>query len=329
MTVSRQKIQAAIVMGIAFSLSGGAARADDVYPAKPVRVIVPFAPGGGADVIGRLVFAKVTQQLGKAFILDNRPSAGGLVGADAVAKAAPDGYTLLLGQTGPNAINPALFAKMPYDPIRGFDAVIQLTSYPYVIVVNPKTPVHTLKELIEQSKQKPGSFTFGTAGMGSSGQLAAEMLMRTVNIKMTHVPYKGAGPALTDTLAGVVSLTFGDVASSTQLVRSGQLRALAVTGTHRAPLLPDVPTVAELGYPGFDAEAWHGVYAPAHTPPAVVNKLNAALALALKDPQVVARLKADGIEAVGNSPAQFAAYTKEEIAKWGSIVREAGITLSN
>jgi tripartite-type tricarboxylate transporter receptor subunit TctC len=193
MKIPRAKIRVGMLLSALFALFAcvAGARADDAYPSKAVRVIVPFAPGGGADVIGRLVFSKVSQQMHQAFIIDNRPSAGGLVGAEAVAKAPPDGYTLLLGQTGPNAINPALFKKMPYDPIRGFEPVIQLTRYPYVIVVNPKTRVHTLNELIEQSKQKPGSFTFGTAGMGSSGQLAAELLMRTAGIKMTHVPYKG------------------------------------------------------------------------------------------------------------------------------------------
>ncbi|GAA4333118.1 tripartite tricarboxylate transporter substrate binding protein [Pigmentiphaga soli] len=297
------------------------------YPSRPVRVIVPFAPGGGADVIARLVFAKLQARLGQPFVIDNRGSAGGIVGTDAVAKAAPDGYTLLLGQTGPNAINPSLFNKMPYDPIRDFAPVIQLTAYPYVIVANPKVPVKSLKDLIDQSKAKPDSFTFGSAGTGSSGQLAGELFMRTVGIKMTHVPYKGAGPALSDTLAGNISLTFGDIAASTPLVRAGQLRALAVTGPKRTPLLADVPTVAESGYPGFDAQAWHAVYAPAGTPKPIIDKLNTELAAVLKDPEIQERFAKDGIEAVGKSPEDFARYTKEEVDKWGATVRAAGIKL--
>jgi tripartite-type tricarboxylate transporter receptor subunit TctC len=260
-------------------------------------------------------------------VIENRGSAGGIIGADMVAKAAPDGYTLLLGQTGPNAINPALFSKMPYDPIKDFSPIIQLTSYPYVIVVNPNVPVKNLQELIALSKAKPGSLSFGTAGTGSSAQLAAELFMQATNITMTHIPYKGAGPALMDTMAGVVSLTFGDAASATPLVTSNSLRAIAVTSKRRSALLPQVPTVIESGYPGFEAVAWHAVLAPAKTPPEIIQKLNSEIAIVLSDPELQKRLSQDGIEIIGSSAEDFSIYIKNEVAKWAKVVRDANIKL--
>jgi len=299
----------------------------DVYPGKAVRVIVPFATGGGADLVARMVFTKLAGKLGQPFVIDNRGGAGGMVGTDAVAKAAPDGYTLLLGQTGPNAINPWLYAKVPYDPVADFAPVIQLTSYPYVIVAHPSVPARSIQELIALAKAKPDSLTFGTAGLGSSAQLAAELFMRATGTQLTHIPYKGAGPALADTVANVVSLTFGDMASSTPLILSGRLRGLAVTGQRRSPLLPNVATVAESGYPRFEALAWHGVYAPAKTPAEVINRLNGELALILAEPEVREKLQKEGIEVIGASPAAFDAYTRAEIQKWGTIIRAANIKL--
>ncbi len=297
------------------------------YPDRPVKVVIPFAAGGGADIVGRLVFQKLSTRLGQSFVIENRGSAGGIIGADMVAKAAPDGYTLLLGQTGPNAINPALFSKMPYDPIKDFSPIIQLTSYPYVIVVNPNVPVKNLQELIALSKAKPGSLSFGTAGTGSSAQLAAELFMQATNISMTHIPYKGAGPALMDTMAGVVSLTFGDAASATPLVTSNSLRAIAVTSKRRSALLPQVPTVIESGYPGFEAVAWHAVLAPAKTPPEIIQKLNSEIAIVLSDPELQKRLSQDGIEIIGSSAEDFSIYIKNEVAKWAKVVRNANIKL--
>jgi tripartite-type tricarboxylate transporter receptor subunit TctC len=297
------------------------------YPNRPVKVIVPFAAGGGADIVARLVFQKLSVRLGQSFVVENRGSAGGIIGTDAVAKSAPDGYTLLLGQTGPNAINPALFAKMPYDPIKDFAPVIQLTSYAYVIALHPDVPVKTLQDMVALAKAKPGYLTFGTAGIGSSAQLAAELFMRSTKISITHVPYKGAGPALMDTIAGAVSLTFGDAASATPMVHTHRVRAVAVTGKRRSPLIPDVPTVAESGYPGFEAAAWHAVLAPAKTPPDIIKKLNIELAAILSETEVRERLAKDGIETVGASPEEFGAYIKSEVEKWGKLVREAGIKL--
>ena len=300
--------------------------ADD-YPSRPVKVIVPFAAGGGADIVARAVFQKVSTQLGQPFIIENKGSAGGIIGSDSVAKAPPDGYTLLLGQTGPNAINPALFTKIPYDPIKDFSPIIQLTSYPYVLAVNLNLPEKNLVELVAFAKTHPGAITFSTAGNGSSAQLAAELFMKASKIQMTHVPYKGAGPALMDAVAGVVSMTFGDAGSSTPMVLDNRIRAIAVTSKNRSRLLPDVPSIAESGYPGFEAVAWHGILAPAKTPPAIIKKLNQEIAKVLKDPEIRARFSKDGLEIVGGSPEDFSIYIKAEVDKWGKVVRESNIKI--
>ena len=300
--------------------------ADD-YPNRPVKVIVPFAAGGGADIVARAVFQKVSAQLGQPFVIENKGSAGGIIGSDVVAKALPDGYTLLLGQTGPNAINPALFPKIPYDPIKDFSPIIQLTSYPYVLAVNLNLPEKNLVELVAFAKTHPGAITFSTAGNGSSAQLAAELFMKASKIQMTHVPYKGAGPALMDAVAGVVSMTFGDAGSSTPMVLDNRIRAIAVTSKNRSRLLPDVPSIAESGYPGFEAVAWHGILAPAKIPPAIIKKLNLEIAKALKDPEIRTRFSKDGLEIVGGSPEDFSIYIKTEVDKWGKVVRESNIKI--
>ena len=325
--VRRRRLVLVCGLGIAAggTVSANAAGDGAGYPARPVRVVVPFAAGGGADVVARLVFARLSVRLGQPFVIDNRGGAGGIVGTDAVAKAAPDGYTLLLGQTGPNALNPALFAKIPYDPVVDFAPVTQLTAYPYVIAVHPASAFASLGELVAEARARPGTIAFGTAGTGSSAQLAAELFMRITGTVLIHVPYKGAGPALMDTAAGVTPVAFGDIAGATPLVAGGRLRGLAVTGRHRTPLLPNVPTIAEAGYPGAEALAWHGVYAPARTPPDIVARLNREIAAVLAEPAVRDRLRQEGLETVGGSPAAFGDYTRAEIGKWGEIVRAAGI----
>jgi len=308
------------------ALTSFKALADD-YPNRTVKVIVPFAAGGGADIVARAVFQKVSAQLGQPFVIENKGSAGGIIGSDLVAKALPDGYTLLLGQTGPNAINPALFPKIPYDPIKDFSPIIQLTSYPYVLAVNLNLPENNLVELVAFAKTHPGAITFSTAGNGSSAQLAAELFMKASKIQMTHVPYKGAGPALMDAVAGVVSMTFGDAGSSTPMVLDNRIRAIAVTSKNRSRLLPDVPSIAESGYPGFEAVAWHGILAPAKIPPAIIKKLNLEIAKALKDPEIRTRFSKDGLEIVGGSPEDFSIYIKTEVDKWGKVVRESNIKI--
>ncbi|WP_454688585.1 Bug family tripartite tricarboxylate transporter substrate binding protein [Achromobacter aloeverae] len=321
-----RKVGAALArLALCAAILPGAAQA--AYPDRPVRVIVPFAAGGGADIVARLVFKGVGEQLGKAFIIDNRGGAGGIVGADAVAKAEPDGYTLLLGQSGPNAINPSVFSKLPYDARKDFAPITQLTRYPYVIAVKKQLPVDNLKALIDLAKRKPGTLTVSTAGQGSSAHLAIELFMRQAGISINPVPYKGAGPALLDVVSGVVDMTFGDAASASKQAQAGNVKALAVTGARRSPLLPDVPTVAEAGVPGYEASAWHGVLAPRGTPAPIIHTLQQAIAKVLADPALRARLAQDGIETVGSSPEEFNRALLAEIDKWHQVVVDAHIKL--
>jgi tripartite-type tricarboxylate transporter receptor subunit TctC len=317
---------AASILATALALAPALAPAQ-TYPSKPVRVIVAFAPGGGADIVGRMLSQHLTERLGQSFLVENRGGAGGMIGTDLAAKAPADGYTLLFGQQGPNAINPSLYAKMSYDVIKDFAPITQATVYPYVIATHPGVSVTTFKEMVAAAKARPGSLSYGTAGLGSSAQLAGELLQRQADIKLNHIPYKGAGPALMDAVAGQVSMVFGDAASTSAQVRAGKLRALAVTGATRLPLLPDVPTVAEAGLPGYEASAWHGWLAPAGTPGAIINRIQSEVAAILKLPEVREKLGRDGIDAVGSTPEQFAAHIRAEVEKWGKVVRDAGIKL--
>jgi len=318
------------VAALAVALSGLAlagSPAAAAYPERPVRVIVPFAAGGGADIVARLVFKGVAERLGQPFIIDNRGGAGGIIGTDAVAKSAPDGYTLLLGQSGPNAINPATYKNLPYDARRDFVPVTQLTRYPYVVAVKRDLPVDSLQALLQLARREPGKLSLSTAGHGSSAHLAVVLFMRQTGVVVTPVPYKGAGPALMDVVGGVVDMTFGDAASASKQAQAGSVKALAVTGAARSPLLPEVPTVQEAGVPGYEASAWHAVLAPRGTPRPVIDALHEAISGVLADPQLQQRLAQDGIEVVASRPEAFEQALQAEIAKWQKLVEEAGIRL--
>lgn len=304
---------------------GAAAFADD-YPTRPIRLVVPFAPGGGADAVARIVAQGVSQTLGQQVVVENRGGAAAIIGTEQVAKADPDGYTLVLGQSGPISINPALYKDLRYDPVKDFAPVTLTTSYPYILVVNSNLPAKTVQEFVVLAKAKPNGLSYGTAGKGGANHLVTEMFSIAAGIEMVHVPYRGTSPAVTDVIAGNLHLVFSDVVSAMANIQSGTLRALAVTSSKRTPVLPDVPTMAESGFPGFDAIGWHGILAPAGTPPAIVTKLRAEIVKALNAPATQSLLTSQALQSVGNTPQEFAAFIKDDIVKWGAVAKRAGIT---
>jgi tripartite-type tricarboxylate transporter receptor subunit TctC len=293
------------------------------WPAKPVRLVVPYPPGGPTDIVARVVAERLSAQTGQPFIVDNRAGAGGNLGAEAVAKAPPDGYTLLVATTA-HAINKTLFKGLNYDVQRDFAPVSLLTQGPLVLVVHPEFPARTVAELIAIAKAKPKSVSFASSGNGQSTHLAAELFASMAGAPMTHVPYKGSAPALNDLIAGQVPLMFDTMLSAMQHVKSGRLRALAVTGAQRSPAAPDLPTVAESGLPGYQAYAWNGLLAPAATPPAVLNRLNEELKVALSQPAVQEKFGGQGFAATWTTPAQTASFLQAEVEKWGRTVQQSG-----
>ncbi|MFN7086114.1 MAG: tripartite tricarboxylate transporter substrate binding protein [Burkholderiales bacterium] len=293
------------------------------YPHKPLRMVAPFAPGGATDTLARIVGQKLHERFGQPVVVDNRAGAGGNIGADLVAKAAPDGYTLLLGGV-PHAIAVTLYAKLPYDLQKDLAAVAEIATFPSMIVLHPALPAKSVKELIALAKARPGELNFGSAGNGSPNHLALELFKTMADVSMVHVPYKGTGQVIGDLLAGQVQLASMGFPTATPHVKSGRLRAIAVTGAARSPLLPDVPTVSEEGLPGFDVTSWYGVFAPAATPQDIVAKLNAEIGQVMANAEVRQRLAAMGAEPAAKTPAAFAAYVREEIAKWAKVVRESG-----
>jgi tripartite-type tricarboxylate transporter receptor subunit TctC len=297
------------------------------YPSKPIRLIVPFAAGGGNDNIARLVGKRLGDSLGQPLVIDNRPGAGGVVGAELAAKSPPDGYTLFLGGVGSHAVNPNLIEKLPYDPIRDFAPVILLARAPLVLVVHPSVPARTFAEFVAYARNSPGKLNFASNGNGSSAQLAAVMFESMTVTEMVHVPYKGLAPALTDLLSGQVQLMFSSPVAILPHIKAGKLRALAVTGEKRMPSLPEVPTVAESGFPGYEASSWYGILAPAGTPREIVARLNSEFLRALEQPEVRNNLLADGAEPVGGSAEQFGAYIRSEKDRMGKLIRDAKIRM--
>lgn len=294
------------------------------YPSKPIHLIVPFPPGGTTDILARDVAQKLSETWHQQVIVENRPGAGGNIGADLVAKAAPDGYTLVMGTVGTHAINPSLYKKMPYDHVKDFAPVVLVAGVPNVLVVNPSLPVHSVQELIAYAKANPGKLNFASSGNGTSIHLSGELFKSMTGVEMTHVPYKGSAPALTDLIGGQVQLMFDNLPSSLGFIKAGKLRALAVTSAARSATLPDLPTIAESGLPGFEASSWFGVLAPAGTPRDIVQKVNQAVAAWLDTPDAKQRLLAQGAIPAGGSPEAFAKHIDAETAKWAKVVKASG-----
>ena len=310
------------VAGAAFSMLPAVAHAD--YPDRPIRLIVPFPPGGAADLMARSVGQKLAQQLGQPVVMDNRGGAGGTIATEMVAAAAPDGYTLLFGTMGTQAINPNIYPRLRYDSIKDFAPVSLTHATPRVLVVHPSVPAKDIAELIALAGAKPGELTFGSAGNGSSSHLAGEYFRAMANVDLTHVPYKGTSAATIDLIAGRISMSFDAPAAYLNYIKSGKVRALGVTSAKRMSVLPGVPTIAEAGVPGYEVSNWLGVLAPAGTPAAVINRLNREIVHFQSDPALKKQLADLGIEAISSTPEQFLATIQAEIVKWAQVVKTSG-----
>jgi tripartite-type tricarboxylate transporter receptor subunit TctC len=301
-----------------------AATGQSPYPSKAIRYVVPFPAGGPLDIVARALGQALNRSWGQPVIVDNRPGAGGNIGAELVARAPADGYTILMGAVSTHAINVTLYSKLPYDPVRDFAPVTLLTSVPNVLVVHPAVPAHNVRELIALAKSKPGQLNFASGSTGSAGHLAGELFKTMAGVDMTHIPYKGAAPAVVDLLAGHVSLMFDNLASALPNINANRVRALAVTTLRRSPFLPGVPTISESGLRGFDIGTWFGIFAPAGTPVEVVDKLNAEVTRILGTPAMKDRLASLGAEPQPTTPAQFGVYVKSEMTKYAVIIRKSG-----
>jgi tripartite-type tricarboxylate transporter receptor subunit TctC len=303
------------------------ALAQENWPAKPINYVVPFAAGGTTDVLGRLIGQRLAQKLGQPVVVENRAGAGGNIGSDYVAKAPPDGYTLVGGTISSHSINVSLYPKMPYDPVRDFQPVALIGTLPNVLVVNASSPWKTMQDVIAAAKAKPGSVSFGSSGNGTSQHLAGELFATMAGVKLLHVPYKGSSPAVQALLGNQVDLVFENSVAAMPLIQSGKFRALATTGPRRAAELPDVPTVAEAGLKGYEIVSWQAIFAPAGTPMPIVNRLATEIGKIIRDPDMRARLAGMGIEPSGAGPAELGAFQKAEVAKWANLVKTAGIKL--
>jgi tripartite-type tricarboxylate transporter receptor subunit TctC len=321
------RLRALIAACLAFAATAYAqptAKPGGVYPSKPVRLIVPFAPGGSNDIMARLAGQKLSESLGQQVVVDNRAGASGIVGTDIAAKAAPDGYTLLM-MSLTFAVNPSLYRKLPYDTEKDLAPVTLVASAPLMLVVHPSIPAKSVQEFLAYARANPGKLNFGSGGPGTTPHLAGEMLKMMARLQMTHVPYKGGGPALADLMGGQIQLMLENIPSTLPLAKSGKLRALAVTGLKRSPLVPDLPTLDEAGLKGYEIVGWNGFFVPAGTPHNIVAHLHALTVTALAQPDLKERLAILGAEGVGNSPDEFRAFVKAEIAKWARVVKAAGL----
>jgi tripartite-type tricarboxylate transporter receptor subunit TctC len=311
------------IVGTAFATLAALANAQS-WPSKPIKWLVPFAPGGTTDILARVVGEKLTITLGQPVIVENKPGAGGGLGAEFTAKAAPDGYTIMGGTISTHAINASLYNKLPYDPIKDFVAITLIARVPNMLVINPSVSAGSVTELIVLLKANPGKYSFASSGNGTSQHLSGELFKTMAGVDMQHIPYKGSPPALQDVMGGQVTMTFDNITTAWPLAKGGKLRALAVTTATRSAIAPDVPTLAESGLPGFEVGSWQGVFAPAGTPPEIVKRLNMEIVKILKLPDVSEKLVGLGAEPVGNTPEEFTAFVKAEVVKWADVVKKSG-----
>ncbi|AXA70268.1 tripartite tricarboxylate transporter substrate binding protein [Achromobacter insolitus] len=318
-------VVAAMMAGVLGMVAGGAVLASG-YPSKPVRVIVPYVAGGAADITARVIAQKLSVSMGATFVVENKPGANGMIGTDFVAKAAPDGYTLLLDASGPLVVNPSLYKKTPYDPVADLAPISQITSYQYVLVVPQQSPIRSVDDLIAAARAKPGQVSYGSAGVGAGGHLAGELLAVTTQTQLAHIPYKGNAQALTDVLGGQLSFTFDTVVTATPHLRSGKLRGYAVTGPRRAPGLPDIPTMEELGYKDFVVTQFQGLLAPAGTDPAILSRLHEEVVKAARQPDVIQKLQTEGgNEIVAGTPQEFARLIQEDLQRYRKLIADAHV----
>jgi len=317
------KSVSSLILGLALAMAASPAAAQ-TWPTKPIKWVVPFAPGGTTDILARTIGEKLGVALGQPVIVENKPGAGGGLGADFVAKSAPDGYTILGGTISTNAINASLYKDLPYDPVKDFVPVTLIARVPNMLVVNNDVPVKTVAELIALIKKNPGKYTFASSGNGTSQHLSGELFKSMAGVDMQHIPYKGSPPALQDVMGGSVTMTFDNITTAWPLAKGGKLRALGVTTAKRSPAAPDVPTLAEAGVVGYEIGSWQGVFAPAGTPPAIVKRLNSEIVKIINLPDVQEKLLLLGAEPVGNSSEDFTVFVKAEVIKWGDVVKKSG-----
>jgi tripartite-type tricarboxylate transporter receptor subunit TctC len=320
------KFASLVAVGV-FAAFGAAPSSAQDYPNKPIRLVVPYPPGSGTDIVGRLLAQRLGEGLGQQVYVDNRPGAGATIGTAFVAKGTPDGYTILMADLGPLAIGPSFYRQLPYDPIKELAPISQVAVLPFVLVVHPSVPAHNVPELIALARAKPGELNYASVGNGTAVHLATELFRQIAGIDIVHIPYKGSAPALTDLIAGRTSMMFVNVLSVRSFLESGQLRAVAIGTAERSPAMPEVPTVAESTQPNFRAGVWFGLLAPAETPRAIIDKLNAETVRVLRTPDFKAKLIERGAESVPSSAEQFSALIQAEITKWAEVIRSSGVRM--
>ena len=314
-------------VAIVLLFAAGGAHAQQKYPTKPIRFIVPFAPGGGTDIIARVMAQKLYEAFGQSVVVDNRAGAGGTIGAELAAKSAPDGYTMIM-VSGSYAVNAGLY-KLPYDPVSGVDTVSLVGTSPFIVALHPSVPVKDVRELIALAKSRPGSINYASTGTGGITHMATELFRLMAGVNFVHIPYKGTGPALNDVIGGQVQMIFGSILATLPHVKSGRLKGIAVSGTKRSEAAPEIPTVSESGLPRYEVTLWYGVWGPKGLPKEVINRWHTELVKILKTPDMKGRLATEGLEAVGSTPEEFRAVLKREVAKWAKVIKDANVKISS